>query len=142
MPSQPTNVAFIAAIQAMTVNGVARHYDEPPASIDLSDSLFVKKAYCAFPTMPSANQGDLVSTCINMSKSRSIGYVVIVEAAGQGTQAQNYTKLASLMDNLETALDGLTIANFIDYEITTTGNYPLGDSEYWAIVANITVRET
>lgn len=136
MPSQPNNAAFLAAIQAMTVTGVDRHYDFPPASVDLS------AGECAFPTMPGADQGELVSTCINMSKSRGVGYVIIIDATGQGTPEQNYAKIASLMDNLETALDGLTVANFIDYTISTTGNYPIGDSDYWAIVADITVRET
>lgn len=135
MPSMWTNAEFIAAIQAMTVTGVDRHYDEPPASIDISDG------ECAFPLMPSTEQGDYVSTCINMSKARSVGYVIVVDGTGQGTQAQNYGKLAALMDNLETALDGLN-QNFIQYSITTTGDYLIGDSAYWAIVADITVTES
>ena len=134
MPSLPSNATFLTAIQARTVTGVERHYDEPPASVDIS------AGECAFPTMPDAGRGEQVSTCIEQSKVRNIGYVIIVEAGGQGTQAQNYAKLAALMDNLETALDALApgTVNFIEYEISTTGNYPVGKSDYWAIVATIT----
>jgi hypothetical protein len=124
----------LTAIQALTITGVDRKYDEPPASIDISDGV------AAFPEMPSGDRGEQVATCAALGKSRAIIYVIIVEAAGQGTQAQNYAKLAALMDNLETALDSLqdSIVNFVEYEITTTGNYPLGQSEYWAIVASVT----
>jgi len=137
MPSMPSNANFLAAIQAMTVTGVDRHYDEPPASVDIS------AGECAFPTMPDAARGEQVSTCVYQSMTRSIGYVIIVEATGQGTQPQNYAKLAALMDNLETALNALApgTVNFIEYEISTTGNYPVGGSEYWAIVATITARD-
>lgn len=137
MPTLPTNAAWVAAFQAMTVSGVSRHYDEPPASIDLSNG------YAAFPLMPGSERGEQVSTCDDHGKTRSMGYVVIIEAAGQGTQSQNYGKLAAAMDNLETALDALdgVTANFVEYDITTTGNYPVGDSDYWAVIATITGRE-
>ena len=136
MPALTNYANFLSAIQSMTVTGVDRHYDEPPASVDIS------AGECAFPTMPTGDRGDLVFSCIDSGKSRSIGYVIIVDGTEQGTQAQNYAKLATLMDNLETALDALTPGtfNFLDYTITTTGNYPVGNSEYWAIVAEITVR--
>jgi hypothetical protein len=131
-----TNATFIAAIQAMIVTGVTRHYNEPPASIDISE-------VAAFPLMPSAERGEMITSCVDMSKMRTMGYVIVIDATGQGTQAQNYGKLAALMDNLETALDALTPSsfNFIEYSITTTGNYLLGDSSYWAIMANITERD-
>jgi hypothetical protein len=132
-----TNATFIAAIQAMTVTGVTRHYDEVPASVDIATGP------CAFPTLPSAERGEMITSCVDMSKTRMIGYVIIVEASGQGTQAQNYGKFAALMDALETALDALTPTtfNFIEYSITTSGNYLIGDSAYWAIIANITERD-
>jgi len=132
-----THATFIAAIQGMTVTGVTVHYDQPPASVDIASGP------CAFPTMPSGDRGEMITSCVDMSKMRNIGYVIIVEAGGQGTQAQNYGKLAALMDALETALDALTPTtfNFIEYSITTSGNYSIGGSDYWAIIANITERD-
>lgn len=134
MPATPTNAAFIAAVQDLRIDGVHRHYAEPPASIDITDGP------CSFPLMPSANQGDLVTSCVNMSKTRSVSFVIVVDATGQGTQSQNYDRLAGLMDNLETALDAMTVANYVDYDISTSGNFAIGDSEYWAIVTTITAR--
>ena len=137
MPTLPSNTSFLTTMKALTVTGVDRYYDEPPASIDIS------AGEAAFLTMPDSSRGEQISTCINQSKTRSIGFVIIVDAAGQGTQAQNYGKLAALMDSLETSLDALApgTVNFIEYEIGTTGNYSLGGSDYWAIIATITARD-
>lgn len=132
-----TNAEFIAAIQGLTVSGVTRHYDEPPASLDLTAGAV------AFPTMPNGERGEMVTSCADMSKTRSMGYVIVLIPTGQGTQAQNYARLAALMDALEDALDALTptMFNFIEYSISTTGNYPVGSSDHWAIIANITERD-
>jgi len=136
-----TNAAFVAAMQAMTVTGVTRHYDEPPASVNTADFPI------AFPAMPSGERGELITSCASNSKVRTMGYVIITEATGQSTQATKYGALAALMDNLETAMDALTIpaggtlGNFIEYTVETTGNYPLGDNDFWAIVAEVTVSE-
>jgi len=136
MPNLPSNVTFLAAVQGLSVSGVDRAYKFPPASVDISNG------YASFPTMPDSSRGEQVSTCIDNSKIRNIGYVVIIEATGQDIQEDNYLKLAAVMDNIETALDGLTTtANIIEYELTTSGNYLIGDSAYWAVIANITARD-
>lgn len=136
MPAFPSNATLLAAVQALSVTGVVRKYNFPPPSVDITNG------YAAFPTMPDSSRGEQVSTCINNSKIRNIGYVVIIEAVGQSIQADNYGKLAAALDNLETALDGLTAtANFVEYDLTTTGNYLIGDSAYWAVIANITARD-
>ena len=136
MPTLPNWANWIAAIQALTVTGVDRHYDYPPESIDIADGV------AAFPVLPSGTRGEQLSTCDNFGKSRSVGYVIIFEAAGQGTNEQNYAKTWALLDNLETALDGLqtTTVNLIEYDLSVTGDYPIGNSNYWAIVASVTGR--
>ena len=132
-----TNAVFIAAMQAMTVSGVSRHYDEPPASIDIADGP------AAFPAMPTSERGEMITSCVDSSKQRNMFYVIIIEGTAQGTQSQNYGKLPALMDALETSLDALTPStfDFLDYATTTEGNYPIGDSEYWAIIATVTMRD-
>ncbi len=128
---------FLSAVQALTVTGVSRHYDEPPASLDLSGGP------CAFPLMPGGAREDLQFSCVDMGKTKTIGYVIAVEAAGQGTQAQNYGQLAALMDNLETALDTLVTGGtftFITYSITTNTDNTVSGNEYWQIIATIQGR--
>lgn len=129
-----TNAEFIATMQALTVTGVSKYYDEPPASVDLSNG------YAAFPLMPNGTRENLFSSCINQAKTRRMFYVVVLFPTGQSTQAAKYSVLGTVMDNLETALDGLTY-NFVKYSLETTGNYPLGTSQYWAVVADVQVSE-
>lgn len=130
-----TNAAFLAAIQAISVTGVAHHYDYPPLSLNTGD------LPAAFPLMPSGAMGEWITSCIATNKTRAIAFVVCVEPVGQDLQPMNYAKLAALMDNLETALDALTVSNFIEYEISTTAEFDVAGINYWAIVANISSRE-
>lgn len=129
-----TNAAFIAAMQALTVDGVGKHYDEPPASVDLSSG------YAAFPLMPNGTRENLFSSCLNQAKTRRMFYVVVLSPTGQSTQADKYSVLGTVMDNVETALDGLAF-NFVKYSLEATGNYPIGASQYWAVVADVQVSD-
>lgn len=134
MAATPTNAAFLAAIQAISVTGVTKHYDYPPLSLNTGD------LPAAFPLLPTAGQREPLATCMPLSKTRNIGFVICVEALGQDVQELNYGKLAPLLDYLETALDALTIANFIEYDITTTTEFAVAGNNYWTIVADIRAR--
>jgi hypothetical protein len=136
MPTLQSIASFLTTIRDMTVTGVERYYKYPPASVDIASG------YCAFPLMGGTTRGEQVSTCIEQSKTRTLGYVIVIEAVGQDTQEGNYDKLAAATDNLETALDALApdTVNFIEYETSWTGEYIIGGQAYWAVVASITVR--
>ena len=138
MPAMLSNAAFLTAVQAMTVTGVTKHFDNPPASLNTAD------LPAAFPLWPGANFLDMPTSCKNTGKTRTIGFVIAVEASGQGTYALNYGKFASLMDNLESSIDTAftSAANFYTYEMSTIPNYPVGDNTYWSIVVTITISAT
>jgi len=135
-----TNAAFLAAIQALIVSGVTTHFDEPPRALSTA------QLPAAFPLMPSGAMGEKVLSCWSQNKTRSIGFVIAIEAVGQGTQPQNYARLAALMDNLETALDGLeksqggTLANFIEYDIAAE-IFEVAGNDYWSVVATVSARD-
>ncbi len=128
-----TNAAWLTAIQGLSITGV-NELTTPPESIDTTNLPI------GFPNLPTGGRPELLMSCHGNNKARSIQYIVIVEATGQDTIANNYGQLAALMDNIETELDGLVpgTVNFIEYEATTSGNFPVGESEYWAIVYDIT----
>jgi hypothetical protein len=129
-----SNVTFIAAAQGLTISGVKRHYNEPPQSVNTSD------LPAAFVTLPSGGRGEPTSVCYDSSKTRSIGIVVLVEAVGQGTNPQNYGKLAALMDAMETAFDTADFGTvFLEYELSV-GQQLVGENAYWAITADINGR--
>lgn len=137
-----TNKAFLDAVQGLTPQGVSRIFSEPPRQVSTAE------LPAAFPLMPSGGIGEKVLSCWASNKTRSIGYIVLIEAVGQGTQPQNYGQLATLMDHLETALDTLEksqdatdgIANFVEYDIAAV-IYTVGGHDYWAIEATINARD-
>lgn len=136
----PTNAAFLTAVQGINVTGVMQHFDEPPRQ------LLTAQLPAAFPLMPSGALGEKSLSCYDTNKTRSIGYVVCIEAVGQGTQPQNYGQLAAMMDNVETAFDGLeksqggTLANFIEYEVGAE-IFEVAGGTFWAIVSTINARD-
>ena len=134
MAATPTNVQFLAALNAMSITGVVKSYSQPPLSLSTGD------LPAGFPMVLSSGQGELLSTCIELSKTRSAGYAICIEPIGQGTQVLNYARLAPLLDAFETALDGLTIANFIEYNLITTTEFQVAGNNYWTIVAEINAR--
>ena len=139
MPAMISNATFIAAIQGMTVTGVTRHFDDPPESLSTAD------LPAAFPLWPGSNMLDMVTSCIDTGKTRTMGFVICVEASGQGTNATKYAQYAALMDNLETALETAfpaTTVNYYTFEYNTVPGYPVADQTYWAIVATIQVMAT
>ena len=135
-----TNAVFVAAMQALAITGVTRHYDEPPGSVQTAD------LPCAFPHMPQGGLGEKSLSCWDSNKVRSMDFVILIEPVGQGTQAQNYGAIAALMDNLEAKLDDLelsqggTLANFLEYDIGAQ-IVTLGQNDYWGIVANVRARD-
>ena len=129
-----TNAQVVAAMQALTVTGVTRHYDYPPESIKTPD------LPAAWPMLPNAAIGTPVSTCLDARKTRSMNYWIAVEAVGQNNNSVNYGKLAALMDALETALDAVTLFPFLlEYELAT-GIEEVAGNTYWVIRAAVTGR--
>ena len=135
MPDLPTNAAFKTALENMTVTGVAIHKGYPPEAISSGDLPM------AFLELPSATLGDYALSCITNDKTRTMRYVVCLEAVGQSTQEDNYDRIATMMDNLETALDtALTsLANFYTYDMVA-GKFIVAGNEYWAIITMVSVR--
>lgn len=136
-----TNAAFVAALQGITVTGVTRHFDQPPASIGKAD------LPAAFPYMPNGGIGERSVSCRALDKVRAMRFVICLAPVGTGTQSQNYGALAAAMDNLETALDALevagggTLANFIEYDIAAE-IVEVGGNDYWGVVAEVRARDT
>ena len=135
MPALPSNTSFRNTMQAMTVTGVQRHFDYPPGSIQPGD---LPAAFCM---PPGADLGEYVMTCVNENRTRTMTFVICLEAVALDNAEQNYDLIAPAMDNLESALDtALTsVANWYEYSMET-GTIPVGGTDYWAITAEVTIR--
>ena len=79
--------------------------------------------------------------CLNENKTRSLVYVICLEAVAQDNNEQNYDLIAPAMDNLESALDTTlgTLANFHEYSMTA-GEFTVSGNAYWSIIATVSIR--
>lgn len=128
---------WVSAFQGMTVTGVATHYDNPVLSV----------ASANLPALIPLNFGVNASPTSRrlcpdaLEKVRTADLMLAVSAIGQGTPKINYTLYKTLSSNLEVALDGLDIVNFLSYEMRTTTQQEISALGYWGIIATVTGRD-
>lgn len=133
-----TIAAFATAIGGLTVSGVKRSVDYSRVTVDRPDLPF------QFVDLPgSASATEVVSTCNDLGKSRTVDLVVCVKAINQDNVHPNFDATVAIMDAIETALDAYedTSALIISYEISA-GLREVGGLPYWAVTASVTGTDT
>jgi hypothetical protein len=75
-----------------------------------------------------------------MGKTRSASVYLAISPIGVDTQPINHDELIDWVDTLETALDGYTVTDFIEYSIQTENTVQVNSINYWCLVANVTGR--
>lgn len=126
-----TNAAWLDGIQAMTVTGVKRKYDYPPTSLSTAD------LPASWPLLFDVNK-QVVIGCNDLNKTRTCSFYIALEPIAQNRQAVNYEATITMLDNLETAIDALTVMEFVDYRITAPFIINVAGVEYWGVEANLT----
>lgn len=126
-----TATAWIAALQAMMITGVTRHYDYPPASLSTADL----PALLMLNFGVSANPSTLV-TC-EVQKQRTCTILIAIAPVAQGLQSTHYETYKTLSDATETAIDALTVCDFISYTMRTTTQEEIASIGYWGIIIQI-----
>jgi hypothetical protein len=126
-----TNAAWIAEIQAMTVTGVTRRYTEPPLSLNTAD------LPASWPQPFGVEMTNIISSCSDLNKTRTCTYYIALEPTPQSTQAANYAAVIAMVDNLETAIAGIDVMEFVTYTIRSI-IVQVGGTDYWALEATLT----
>lgn len=116
---------------SLTVTGVVRYYDAPPESADMSDGPI------AYPWLFTFDNGDFQFSCSQLNEVFTMTYEVVTNAVAQSDLETNYDEVITMADNLRTALDAMTIKNFISYTLSII-NRPIAGTTYWAIRADVT----
>jgi hypothetical protein len=80
-------------------------------------------------------------SCTASNKTRTAQVIIVTEPVAQGTNSQNFSALPALMDAVETALDALTVYNFIEYDMAAGATVEIAGIVYWAIVTNVRGRD-
>lgn len=126
---------FVTGLQDLTVTGVKRVYDGPPRSLAASDlpAMWVQLPEGSDAPFTFAGEGGWPELIAEIW--------VTVEALELGTQPENYDATITVVDNLITALRGITTGSISKSKLTWTirGAYtPIGEKYYWTVIARIT----
>lgn len=129
-----TYAAFVAALAALDIDGVTTAYT---TEIDYGDTVDLP---ISFPRLPSGGTNEeTMTTCIDDGRLRIGELVVLVQAVGQGTTAENFTATLTMIDSVETAVKSFAPGTaFFEWELTAGLDAVPG---YWAVVLTVTGKE-
>lgn len=133
-----TVTAFYASLTGLVVTGVTRRYTNEPNGISTAD---MPAQWVRLPGAGLGIDSSYASASNATSKERNAELVIAVEAGGQETPGAATTALLTMIDNLETALDGLdaSLSGYLNYSIDAAA-VTVGQVPYWALVASVTTR--
>ncbi len=126
-----TNAQWLAGIQAMSVTGVTKTYTYPPTSLNTAD------LPAAWPHQFDMSLGNIISSCSDLNKARTCNYFIALEPTPQSTQSANYEAMIAMVDNLETAIQALTVMEFVTFTIRSV-IVTIAGGEYWGLEAVLT----
>lgn len=126
-----TYAGFVAALATLSVTGVTRVYDHPPAQIDTADlpSLYLR--------LPAGENQSVTLRATRGLRQATCEVVIAVEPVLQNQNEPNFEKCIGLLDALENAI----VAKALGWGIETWSMRVevdfVGDTAYWLIVAII-----
>ena len=126
-----TNAQWLAGIQAMSVTGVTKTYSYPPTSLNTAD------LPAAWPHQFDMSLNNIISSCSDLNKARTCNYFIALEPTPQSTQSANYETMIAMVDNLETAIQALTVMEFVTFTIRSV-IVTIAGGEYWGLEAVLT----
>jgi hypothetical protein len=136
--SAPTKLkTFYDALADITVTGVVKKYDNPPASINTADmpSMWVE--------FPENDDGFLTfGTHGGWPTLRGV-LVIATKAVSLATQAENYAANLTIADAVNDALRALpggTLGQGTIEWTMRTGIVVIGQAEYWGVITEVTAH--
>lgn len=137
-----TYAAFTSAVSGVTISGVTRKYTYAPDSLSTAD---LPASWIRLPG-GGTNLGTLASQCSGTGATRFVDLVVCLEPTGQEQTSANMSATITMMDSVETALDGLGAYGaalssvILEYSLAGQGVI-VGGVPYWAVVATVRMTE-
>lgn len=135
MPPPITMRAFVDGLEAITVVGVVRGYDQgsPSGATSTADlpAMFIYQ-----PRIDGATRKVFGSQGGGGSLRAQL--IILVEPVAQSVQGENFDDAVGFVDALETELKGApcTIGGVLSWSIRI-GEFALTKQTYWAVIADI-----
>ncbi len=129
-----TYAAFVDAIEALTVTGVAKTYQGPPASLSTAD---LPALWCQ---APKGDEDAITFGTAGGWPTLTVDVYLAIEPAAQNLQAENFAAQVKMMDALAAALRGLVAGKApISWKISAVTIVVAG-TNYWGVIATVTGR--
>ena len=126
---------YTAGLAALSVTGVTKKFTEPPGSIGTAD------LPAMWPGLPRGEEPAMTFQTSGGWPTLTCELIIAVEAVNQGTQAQNYALVVSILDNLSTALRTANLGRYLlTWTVNANATVEVSGTSYWAIVCTIAGR--
>ena len=126
---------FIDNMEDITITGVVRQFSQgPPTSVTDGD------IPCTFVKLPSVDEGPMVFQNQGGWPRFRATLVVLVKAAAQDLQGENFDAVVDMMDNVSSAFRGESCGDLAKSHITWNmrqGIETVAGTEYWAVFVDV-----
>ena len=127
---------FINNLADLTITGIQRSFDGPPAAVETAD------LPCQFPRAVEGEEGPLTVQASGGWPTFRGSLVIILEAVGQDTSPANHALVVDMADNISTALRAITGSGTlgrgpINWSTVLSANEIIGERQYWALVTTV-----
>lgn len=126
-----TYAGFIADLATLSVTGVTRVYDHPPAQLNTADlpSLYVR--------LPAGENQSVTLTALRGLRQATGEVAIAVEPVRQNQNEPNFETCVGLLDALEDAIATNALPFGIDQWSMRVAVDFVGDTAYWLIIATV-----
>lgn len=126
-----TYAGFVADLATLSVTGVTRVYDHPPAQLNTADlpSLYVR--------LPTGENQSVTLTALRGLRQATCEVVIAVEPVRQNQNEPNFETCIGLLDALEDAIVANALTWGVDQWSMRVEVDFVGDTAYWLIVATV-----
>lgn len=129
-----TYAAFVDAIEALTVTGVTKTYQGPPAALNTAD---LPALWCQ---APKGDEAALTFTASGGWPTLTVDVFVAIEPAAQSMQAHNFARQVAALDNLAAALRTVHVCKAPLSWSIRAAMISVAGADYWGVVATVTGR--
>ena len=129
--------AFVDGLEALEVEGVAEAFTQGPPASMVSVNL-----PAMWVQLPGGAEKGLVFGGAGEDLTLRAELVVLVDAVAQSTQGENFDATVDMLDAVTAALqsdDAHTLATGSPTWTIRTATVPIGNIDYWAVVATVEV---
>ena len=126
-----TYATFLAELAGLTITGVERMYDYPPASLNTAD------LPAAWVQLPRGDEQVMTFQAGGGWPAMTADLIVATEPAAQSMQSSNHDAMVAMMDAVSTALRAAKFAKGTHSWSIKSARITVAGIDYWGVVVTV-----